>query len=866
MAVLLFATTAMAQGNAMNVSVKKEAMTKLDSPKKLNKQNQKQSLRKAPISIVKKSNAKRSLKINNVRTNEQKQVRNMFAKQLAPMAPKTVYNVVATSFSSQYYAQDNDWYCVLENDEYGFAFDIIADEIEENVTYTLEDMLADYTTGVDYIAQAYITLVSAEFTYSINPTTGRAHIDATAVSDEGDTYNITYDQPEPQTIDVVCSEFAGQYYAADNDWYCGLMDEAGNEFLFDIILPAGSTFLVPGTYTLADMLEEYCEASYNGANLTYTTATFTYSVNSSDNTGHVVASVLASDGNTYNLTYDETPMPVDFDSVYVDMDEVVLNDFTSEMGVFQFVGNNLEYTCYLALAGNQVAGVYTWADVYNYGQNTVFRHNDIDVELGDAEVVITAGAAAGDYNCRAKLYSYDGTCYIVTMNYSEPVVADSVNIVATNLSYDDSYLPYFGVATLSASNAEYDLTFTIEGGDGSYTDPEVVLTDLSTGNTINIYSGELTVSNNQTLATGWLLGYNNVKYILDLSYVMPDPTRNETITVPAGELSDMVADMGAFQAMGYNAARDRYVSVVAYTSQIAGHYTMADADDYYTYVVDDPDDQALAVYYDLLDMDIDVTVNGSTATITGTLLCQSELDPTDVPLYTINMTCEVSVPGMQYDAEDEDFNENFSLAETQVDDSYFAQYGVIDLSADNANGATVAIEFFVDEEDADIIIPAGVYTIDDSEMSGTVIASPGVQGGYIYPSFAGYVDEEGYLSIPVWFMEAGTVTVAKVNGQLAVTVDATNSYGRSINITIGAGAGINDVNAAEVALYPNPATDKLNVVAEGVQTIDIIDAAGRVVMTRHQAGSIDVSALANGIYVVRTITNAGVNVQKIVKK
>lgn len=85
------------------------------------------------------------------------------------------------------------------------------------------------------------------------------------------------------------------------------------------------------------------------------------------------------------------------------------------------------------------------------------------------------------------------------------------------------------------------------------------------------------------------------------------------------------------------------------------------------------------------------------------------------------------------------------------------------------------------------------------------------------------------------------------------------------DITLTSGVGINGIDN-NVAIYPNPATDKLNVVAEGVKNIEIIDATGRVVLNTKNAGSIDISNLSNGIYMVRTITNEGVSMQKIIKK
>lgn len=87
-----------------------------------------------------------------------------------------------------------------------------------------------------------------------------------------------------------------------------------------------------------------------------------------------------------------------------------------------------------------------------------------------------------------------------------------------------------------------------------------------------------------------------------------------------------------------------------------------------------------------------------------------------------------------------------------------------------------------------------------------------------------------------------------------------------ISITAGNHAGINEVNDINVALYPNPVTSKLNISAEGVQEVSIIDVNGRTVMTQQNANAIDMSEMANGVYFVRVITNEGISTQKIVKK
>ncbi len=87
-----------------------------------------------------------------------------------------------------------------------------------------------------------------------------------------------------------------------------------------------------------------------------------------------------------------------------------------------------------------------------------------------------------------------------------------------------------------------------------------------------------------------------------------------------------------------------------------------------------------------------------------------------------------------------------------------------------------------------------------------------------------------------------------------------------IEVIAGQHAGIDNVREAAVELYPNPTTNVLNIEAEGVQEVSVIDINGRTVMSEKNVNVINMSNLANGVYYVRVITNDGVSSQKIVKK
>jgi hypothetical protein len=76
--------------------------------------------------------------------------------------------------------------------------------------------------------------------------------------------------------------------------------------------------------------------------------------------------------------------------------------------------------------------------------------------------------------------------------------------------------------------------------------------------------------------------------------------------------------------------------------------------------------------------------------------------------------------------------------------------------------------------------------------------------------------------------------------------------------------------AAEVAVYPNPASGGVNVVGKGgahLQTISIMNTLGAVVYQANASNTlselIEVKGLAAGLYTVHVTTDKGVAVQKL---
>ncbi len=113
---------------------------------------------------------------------------------------------------------------------------------------------------------------------------------------------------------------------------------------------------------------------------------------------------------------------------------------------------------------------------------------------------------------------------------------------------------------------------------------------------------------------------------------------------------------------------------------------------------------------------------------------------------------------------------------------YVQQTGYIDMFF-TGEEADLELIFMVNEVVAQTIVPAGTYEINNTEAENTVLASPGGDDIYDYPSvvYTQY-DEEGYYNAAYYLM-SGTVTVSAEGEGVRIVVAATSYNGSTINAT-----------------------------------------------------------------------------------
>lgn len=96
----------------------------------------------------------------------------------------------SSNFHQTFYESDGDWYNTVAIGDYEFMFDIVAPEgLISGNTYTYDDMLKDYSFGIDYTTYTQIKYESASYTETITGENSK-DIEIHVVSEDGVTYNL----------------------------------------------------------------------------------------------------------------------------------------------------------------------------------------------------------------------------------------------------------------------------------------------------------------------------------------------------------------------------------------------------------------------------------------------------------------------------------------------------------------------------------------------------------------------------------------------------------------------------------------------------------------------------------------------------
>ena len=253
------------------------------------------------------------------------------------------------------------------------------------------------------------------------------------------------------------------------------------------------------------------------------------------------------------------------------------------------------------------------------------------------------------------------------------------------------------------------------------------------------------------------------------------PGAEVEITIADGSFGDYVESYGYWMVEAQNA--DYYISLSnddLEIAQAAGTYTAADLYAEDSYILTETD----SISFVSGSIVLDVNAEG-VATVTGSLVGNDGIT------YILNIVCPAP-DEHEYD-DDSDFIRNFSSY--TIDTQYLSEYGDIYVEASDADGYQIVLDLYVPTGASGLV--AGTYEINNTYAAGTVAA--GIYDSGIYPSYAGIATTEGLTN--VWYLVSGTVVV---DANLNITVNALNSLGHTIKVTLSAASqtGIEETLAA----------------------------------------------------------------------
>ena len=588
------------------------------------------------------------------------------------------------------------------------------------------------------------------------------------------------------TVVILGGDWSYEYYAESGDWYMAVIDETQTYVVRLDYLAEESGFA--GTFGIDDLDLGYSYLTIYDTDGTktfvdYVEAEFTVTV--TEDSKFLEANLLCEDSIRYLVSAAELPLPEAKDTVELAYTNATLEDGTRSSETFQFwADENGVYTS-LLIASEQVEGEYTEKNMYGDSTNYILFVDGTDSTFVDFLALnLTITKEERTYNADAYALGVDTIMYHITMSYTKPAPADTIDIVATNMTIDEFELFGMYFCTITASNEEYTVTLDMKNGLplGELTsadfnvewssvyriadDEEIAFED--------ILSATVTEVDGQRAIKAQALGVDTILYNLDLSYVLPTATDTVEVVFTTPASSEYYDSYGDYSIYNENEEYIVVLDIFAEKNALEGEYEGEDFDYYYTKVGLIVDGDTTAVEVALAKATV-TKVSEELAHIDAELLCENEV------LYLVSTDVTMSKLGLQYDMTEGEVNREYNLNdELTITTDYVADYGelYVDVMAGDMSDL-MSLLFFVNDTVEGLVLPEGTYPISDTYAEGTVLASTGYDADYgAMPSnYCTLVADGGNLYLnECFFMVGGSVVVEHVDGHLKITIDAVNSY------------------------------------------------------------------------------------------
>ena len=464
-------------------------------------------------------------------------------------------------------------------------------------------------------------------------------------------------------------------------------------------------------------------------------------------------------------------------------------DFLSLFKMAYIFANNSEYELTGAINNVDSIPPGTYTDCF-----MDLKHIATQTKISAVSVTLTLAIDA-NRNCviTGQMLGEDNICYNLHLSWTPPVSTDTAHIAFDNSAWVAYYPDLEHDFMLSNQNEEYDVALDIRRVAMGDTFDErnlniayCLITNKLTRDTVKIASAEGRVwqANDTTYLSADVAGFDAVTYSIDLWYAVPEVTQTQALTISDATFYNKLEEEGFYALIGKteDQSLEFAISLLGSTEEdipgtyindgLFGAFTGENYDflhfiggNYATYIAKwnaDKND------YDVLSIEkgnAKVTMDGEqNVTLVGTFIAQDGVQ------YNITLTTKVDIPRLDDDMTSGSIDCVITGDDITLEDMT-AENGTIffDVMTDKE---LLALYFYVEEADPEIVIPEGTYYIDESQDYFTVNASDGSIG--TYPTF--YATHNGMDFTSMYFFVSGTVEVVNKQGKLYMEINARNSY------------------------------------------------------------------------------------------
>lgn len=466
-------------------------------------------------------------------------------------------------------------------------------------------------------------------------------------------------------------------------------------------------------------------------------------------------------------------------------------DFIGLFGMAYIFANNSEYHLTGAIFADSIPpGTYT---------NCVMdlKHIATQKMIPAASVTITLAVDA-NRNCviTGHMIGENNIYYNLHLSWTPPTAIDTVHIAFDTPSSVAYYPDLYHDFMLSNKDANFDISLDIVGVPmgGTFTERNLniaycLIANRQTHDTISIAAaeGQVWQSNDTTYLSANVLGFDSVVYDIDLWYAVPVVTDTQTISIYNATFYNELEKDGYFAIVGTTADQsiEFAISLLGNTVEdvpgtyvndgMFGGFTGENYD--FIHFIGGSYSTYLAKWnetrhdYDILSIEkgkAQVTMDEEQdVTLVGEFVAE------DGVVYHVTMTSKVDKPRIQDDAMsgavERIFTDENQLVIEQLEEDKIR----LEIMTESE---LMALWFYVEYIDNEMLIPKGEYTIDDSNDYWSVIQGDGSLGKSFYSTH----DGEYFTSL--YFLVGGTVKVTKKDGKLHFEMHAVNSYDVPVHI------------------------------------------------------------------------------------